>query len=241
MGYSQSFWEFPCSIPHGRASSSNALSIKVLKASSFWEYSSVGTCITCMFFAEQLQFWDVWEGAGKVQKCWYLCAIGQSHMGEAELGRLHSHADNQTSQERTWAAPSDLSKAHHDQSVSMYISVRKLRLADETALCWKMMDLFLRAVSLGVLILKSWCLKFQVQFLYHGMENPWVNSLAVTCSPSPPKEWNECRGTKMSTYHCSQSKDYVSMRGTHNIRNVAVAVSQSSLFQSAAVSERLLS
>lgn len=93
-------------------------------------------------------------------------------MGEAELGRLHSHADNQTSQERTWADPSDLSKAHHDQSVSMHISVSKLRLADETALCWKMMDLFLRAVSLGVLILKSWCLKFQVQFLYHGMENP---------------------------------------------------------------------
>lgn len=44
-------------------------------------------------------------------------------MGEAELERLYSHADNQASQERTWPDPSDLAKIHHDQYVSVYISV----------------------------------------------------------------------------------------------------------------------
>lgn len=83
------------------------------------------------------------------------------------------------------------------------------------------LPMFLKAVSSWVLILKYWFSKFQLQFLYHGMENSRVSSLAVICPfppshPTPPKQKKKkkkekrsgCRGAKMSTHHCILSKDY---------------------------------
>lgn len=173
LGLSQNLPGCLCS-PMGGWALAGLSVTKFLRQIAF-ECSSSGDWYLPYF--QQIHLRDASERAGKMQNCWCPHTMLWSLMGEAELGRLHSHAGGQASQEKTW--PDYLRSGENSSRpvcVCAYLCVSKSWFADEILFFWEMMDQFLKAVSSGVLILKYWCIRCQWYFLYQEMENPWANS-----------------------------------------------------------------
>lgn len=96
LGLSQSRPGF-LSSPEGDQALVRLSAFRFSRQVAFETAVQVGTLVVSTLSAEQLQLRDVWEGAGKLQKCWCPHTIWWTRTHEAELVRLCSHKSSQVS------------------------------------------------------------------------------------------------------------------------------------------------